>query len=171
MLINGRYEEARELLTSIATFNGKKTPKGQLIAPHPDHKLTFIQQFKGIFTGPYLLLTLLLWTMWFCLSFGGWGYSYISPIAFDKLGTNPYLASLASSAIALLGNILVMLFVDRFPRKPLLIVGFLTSGILTSVAGVYSHPIYLVVMMIIVNFISTAPYVFDCIYIFVNIIV
>ncbi len=71
MLINGRYDEARELLTEIAHYNGKKTPKGNLIATHTDHKLSMREQFVGIFGWSYIRLTLLLWFIWFLLSYGG----------------------------------------------------------------------------------------------------
>jgi putative MFS transporter len=157
MLINGRYEEAKQLLVDIAHFNGKRAPRGNLVAPHHDHKLSLGEQLRGIFSTGYLRLTLLLWVMWFLLSYGGWGYSYLSPIAFDKLGTNPFLASLSGYAVGLVGNILIMLFLDRVPRIPLLVIGFLISGIITAVVGVNSNPYYVIIMVTIVSFTSTVP--------------
>jgi putative MFS transporter len=70
MLINGRTDEAINLVHRIAKWNRKPVPHGYLEAPHPDHKLAVLEQFKGLFRYPYLRVTLLLWPIWFMTSYG-----------------------------------------------------------------------------------------------------
>jgi MFS family permease len=73
------------------------------------------------------------------------------------LGTNPFLGSLSGAVVGLFGNILIMLFMDRIPRKPMLIGGFILSGILTAVAGATTNPYYVITMISIVSFTSSIP--------------
>jgi hypothetical protein len=54
LLTLGRVKEAKEIIRSIAKINVQEIPSGDLIAPHPDHKLTILEQVKGMFGPGYL---------------------------------------------------------------------------------------------------------------------
>ncbi|KAL0481391.1 hypothetical protein AKO1_012697 [Acrasis kona] len=139
MLLNNRNEEAEQLIATIARVNGKNVPTGVLIGVHPEHKLSVLEQVRGMFLSPYLRLTLVLWLIWFMMSFGSWGFTFIIPIVFSKIKTvNPYTSMLIVTGVNFASNVVTMFVLDRIPRRTLTVSSFIFSGICTVFVGISS---------------------------------
>ncbi|KAL0479179.1 svop [Acrasis kona] len=158
MMINGRYNETKELIKKIALTNGKEEPVGRLIAPVPESKLSVVNQLLGVLSRGYLRSTLLLWLVWFLIAYGGWGFSFLSPLTYEKLGANTYLSTFYGSLVTFVGSVLVMFYINLVRRKPVLIVGFLLSGVLLAVTGAYNNVTYMTVFITVSSFVITPPW-------------
>lgn len=84
-----------------------------------------------IFSNKKLLTTTtILMAIWFTLSFGSYGLStWISSIFVDIGESNPYEDSFIFSLANLPGNLVSILFVDKYGRKNLLFIGMFLSGL------------------------------------------
>ncbi|KAL0484026.1 hypothetical protein AKO1_011427, partial [Acrasis kona] len=157
MLLNHRYEEARQVLYSITKMNGKATLQGRLVAPHVKGSIGFFAQFKGIFVNGYWKLSLLLWIMWFCTSYGGWGFNFFVPIAFTKLGTNEFLATFYVQSVNLVASVVTILIIERIPRKNFMAMTYLLSGIATMLIGLSTNTNYVIAQAAISSFLLNIP--------------
>jgi putative MFS transporter len=169
LLVNRREEEALDVLRSVATINQVKREycilfdEGVVLKKiqttvDDDETDHLFKQLRMI-TSPKLLHTsILLWIIWFLLSYGGWGFMFLIPILFNDphSSTNSFVFPIITYAVALVGYLLCCFIIDWYSRRKFATMAFISSGICTIMMGVMSvSPFLILVQSMIVNFIST----------------
>jgi MFS transporter, putative metabolite:H+ symporter len=162
LLTRNRLDEATKIVKSIAFWNGKKAPEGNLVFVHSQKKTkAFFETLSDLFKPQLLLTTVLLWIIWFTLSYGSWGFSFLIPIIFEKINktkSNIYRDSLIMVATGILGFGMMGFLINRMGRRKLMALTFFISGVFTLLCGVWSNPTYVLIMSVYVNFFSSAPW-------------
>jgi len=156
-MVIGQMDKASNVLKAISRINNRPIPRGKLIFHLQHKKPNFVQTFLGLFSREIILTTLLLWVIWFCLSYGSWGFSFIIPIVFDKLnGTRQkgyvYRDTLIVVMVGLIGYFFIVLVINRISRRWLMGFTFILAGISTCLVAVYQNATYVFIMAIFVNF-------------------
>jgi hypothetical protein len=157
MLVRGRYEEARAVLYKIAKVNRAPVLHGRLLAPHPGHQLTIRQQVVGIFGRNFWRLTLSLFVIWFCTSYGGWGFTFLIPIVFKKIGTDQFVATGITQAVTIVSYVILLFTVDRIPRRAIMGVVYLLAMVNTVLIGVSTNDAYVITLSAMANFLINIP--------------
>jgi putative MFS transporter len=135
LLIQGRADEAREVLHHVAAMNGKTIKIGQLEAPRSSGKTTA----STIWRSPLTRRTLLLSVIWFSLSLGYYGIFTWLPSIFVKQGFSfvrsyGYLVLLALAQIP--GYTLAAYLVERIGRKVTLALFLISSALFSYLFAV-----------------------------------
>ncbi|KAG2386213.1 hypothetical protein C9374_002659 [Naegleria lovaniensis] len=169
-LLRQRGGEVHRVINSMAEINcvSKDNPalgwvykrsKWRLRVPKIEKQLNPWEQLKCLFHKDYILGTLLLWLIWFMMSFGGWGFNFLLPIVFVKLqDNNVYLNTFWVTGVGFISNIITLFVIDRISRRALMSSTFIVTGILTAVVGVSEDPIYVLVLSMLSNFFSSFPW-------------
>jgi MFS transporter, putative metabolite:H+ symporter len=163
-LVTGHMEKANAILGHIATLNGKKMPEGKLVYHQANKKSNFIKNLFGLFSKELWLTTVLLWIIWFCLSYGSWGFSFIIPVVLDQLHQGRSKSYIYSDTLLILfvgavGFIFLAFMIDKFGRRTLMGGFFLACGFLTLFTGFLKNGIYVMIFASLVGITST-PYFF-----------
>lgn len=162
-MVHGRMEEAEKIVQDISKMNKSPPPKGKLVFHCKKTNHSFWSSLIGLFDRRIVLTTLLLWIIWFCLSYGSWGFGFIIPIIFDRL--NPgrdksfvYRDTLIMISVGVLGYFVVALIINRIGRRWLMGITFVIAGIFTCLVAASSNATYVLIMAILINFFSSAPW-------------
>eukprot|EP01080_Neovahlkampfia_damariscottae_P010057 gene10057-2481_t len=151
-----------EILRVISVWNRHPLPEGRLVYHATQKKPPLIKTILGLFSRQLIFTTLILWVMWFCLSYGSWGFAFITPLVFEKMhqGDRSYIYSdtLIVTLCGTIGFVALFFLVNIIGRKTLMGVFFIITGVLTVITGVWSNAIYIVTMSSIVNIFSAAPW-------------
>lgn len=162
-MVTGQMDRTQKVINAISRVNEHSPPSGRLVFHLQHKKPDFVQTFLGLFGKDIVLTTLLLWVIWFCLSYGSWGFSFIIPIVFDKIhGTRDksyiYRDTLIVILVSLICYLLILLIINRVGRRWLMGTTFMISGVLTGLIACSQNPTYVFIMAALVNFFSTAPW-------------
>jgi putative MFS transporter len=137
LLIEGREEEARQVLQQVARENGKTLDIDRLRVQERTEEITLTALWKKRFART----TLMLWIGWFCISLGYYGVFIWLPgifvergFAFLRTYQNTFLLALAQ----LPGYFSAAYLVERWGRKWTLTVYLLFSGLFTYLFAVVS---------------------------------
>jgi putative MFS transporter len=148
LLASGQEDKALTVMRTVATMNNRANiqifkKNIRLVSSHQmespvtpeDHSTS--KRFFGLsalWTPELKVTSLLLWAIWFLLSYGSWGYMFLVPILFDKLAReksdpnayadklntdNVYLSSLLVYFVALFGYVVCASIMDKIPRRVL----------------------------------------------------
>jgi MFS transporter, putative metabolite:H+ symporter len=145
-----------EILRIISIWNQHPLPKGKLIYHAGQKKPALAKTILGLFSPQLIFTTILLWVIWFCLSYGSWGFAFITPIVFEKLhrgGDRSYIYSgtLIVQLCGIIGYVFLAFFVNKIGRKMLMGAFFVITGLFTILTGVWSNPIWVLILSSIVN--------------------
>eukprot|EP01080_Neovahlkampfia_damariscottae_P008474 gene8474-296_t len=162
-MVKGKVHKASATLHSIATFNQTKLPKGKLVYHVTGARPALIQSIFGLFSKELWLTTVLLWVMWFCLSYGAWGFSFLIPVVLDQLHQGRsksyiYSDTLVILFVGALGVAALAAVVDKFGRRILMTVFFIACGILTLITGLFKNGAYILIVASLVGITSTPPW-------------
>jgi MFS transporter, putative metabolite:H+ symporter len=130
LLIQGKTEEARDVLHSIARENGQSVEVGDLEAPRGAAGVPFAAIWRGTLARRTILLSI----AWFCLSLGYYGIFSWLPIFFRTQGVdlgNVYRNTLILALAQVPGYMLAAYLVDRAGRRATLAL-FLFASALAS---------------------------------------
>jgi putative MFS transporter len=161
LMISGKVEKAKEILHTMAKWNGVTPPRGRLIFKETEHT----GSHKSI-TNSFLLLSpslfctsILLFIIWFSLSFGGWGIQLILPMAFQQIGSKTiYFNTLFVLAIGGCGYLMCALVGDMVGRRTLLAITFLFTGIFTLLVSLSENSYWVLANAIIAQFFVAFPW-------------
>ncbi len=135
LLINGRQDEMRAVLTQVARENGVAVPDFNIAVPRPSPGVTV----AALWRQPYLRRTLMLWITWFAISLGYYGTFIWLPQIFVSRGftflrtyQNTFLMALAQ----LPGYFSAAYLVERWGRRPTLALYLVLSGLFTYLFAV-----------------------------------
>ncbi|EFC44037.1 predicted protein, partial [Naegleria gruberi] len=121
--------------------------------------LTIFNQFKMLFSKEFLFSTILLFIIWFMLSYGGWGFNFLIPIVFEKIQhNNVYLNSFYVTSVGFISNILTLFIIDKMSRRTLMGITFIFTGIFTALVGVSNNPYSVLTFSMLANFMSSFPW-------------
>ncbi|KAL9651472.1 hypothetical protein ABK040_001419 [Willaertia magna] len=139
---------------------GMEGNEEMVMTQQPMYKLSLLQQLTILFSKDYVFSTVLLCCVWFLMSYGGWGFSFLIPIVFQDLDIgNVYLNTFYVTLVGLLSSVLVVIIIDRVPRKMLLTVSFILTGLVTAFIGVNSESNYkMLVLAMSSNFLASFPW-------------
>ncbi|NDJ52109.1 MAG: MFS transporter [Chloroflexi bacterium] len=132
LLIDGREEEARQVLQQVAAENGVSLHIDRLKAQPRNESVNV----RTLLKAPFLRTTLMLWVAWFAISFGYYGTLIWLPGIFFERGfdfvrtyQNTFILALAQ----LPGYFSAAYLVERWGRKRTLTIYLLFSGAFTFV--------------------------------------
>ncbi len=135
LLIEGREEEARQVLQQVAGENGAAVEIGRLRVQERSEGITVSALWKP----PFPRTTLMLWIAWFCISLGYYGTFIWLPNIFVERGfsflrtyQNVFILALAQ----LPGYFSAAYLVERWGRKVTLAVYLALSGLFTYLFAV-----------------------------------
>ncbi len=135
LLIDGREDEARQVLQQVARENGSDVEVGRLKAEQRSGGMTI----SALWQGRFARTTLMLWIAWFAISLGYYGtFIWLPNIfverGFDFLKTyqNTFILALAQ----LPGYFSAAYLVERWGRKMTLAVYLVLSGLFTYLFAV-----------------------------------
>jgi len=151
LLIDGREEEAREVLQQVARENGK-----DINIPHLKvQERTQTTTVGALWKTPFARTTLMLWLVWFCISLGYYGtFIWLPRIfvsrGFDFLKTyqNTFIMALAQ----LPGYFSAAFLVEKWGRKWTLAVYMVLSGIFTYLFAVVTGVPWIVGAAVLMSF-------------------
>lgn len=130
LLIDGQADKARQVLQQVAKENGSTLAVPRL----QKQGRTTRQPARALWRAPFMRTTLMLWIVWFMISLGYYGtFIWLPRImvaqGFDFLRTyqNTFLMALAQ----LPGYFSAAFLVEKWGRKPTLVVYLIFSGIFT----------------------------------------
>jgi putative MFS transporter len=151
LLIEGREEEARQVLQQVARENGKTLDIDRLKVQERTEEITLTALWKKRFART----TLMLWVGWFCISLGYYGVFFWLPgifvergFAFLRTYQNTFLLALAQ----LPGYFSAAYLVERWGRKWTLVVYLLLSGLFTYLFAVVSGLSFIVGSAMLMSF-------------------
>jgi putative MFS transporter len=137
LLIEGREEEARQVLQQVARENGAALEIGRLQIQERSEGMTVSALWKT----PFVRTTLMLWIAWFCISLGYYGTFIWLPkifvgrgFSFLKTYQNVFIMALAQ----LPGYFSAAYLVERWGRKMTLAIYLALSGLFTYLFAVVS---------------------------------
>ncbi|XP_028401281.1 solute carrier family 22 member 16-like isoform X2 [Dendronephthya gigantea] len=132
LLLNGKKEEAKKVLTKVAKMNKRPLPD-DLVLQKPvitETRMSFRQLFRNWKTAKK---TLICWDLWFVSALVYYGVSYGSV----DLGGNRYLNVFLVSVVEIPSNFALIWAVRRFGRKKCvlfaLVVAFIASAISVAI--------------------------------------
>ncbi|RME70842.1 MAG: MFS transporter [Chloroflexi bacterium] len=135
LLVNGREEEMRAVLTRVAQENGAAVPDLNIAAPPAARRVTV----AALWARPYARRTLMLWVTWFAISLGYYGTFIWLPQIFVSRGftflrtyQNVFIMALAQ----LPGYFSAAYLVERWGRRPTLALYLGLSGVFTYLFAV-----------------------------------
>lgn len=132
LAISGKTDEAREILTQIATENGQPAPEQDLEASNRQGGVTIARLWN-----PRLWRsTLMLWIAWFCVALGFYGLFTWLPQTFVDLGFSTLLTYQTNFILALAqlpGYFSAAYLIERLGRRNTLGAYLLASGIFTFI--------------------------------------
>ncbi|WP_436501781.1 MFS transporter [Actinokineospora sp. HUAS TT18] len=138
----GRYREADAILTRMEA-NVEVDRTVSLATPAAEPAETTPQpetQLRELFSANFRRRTLALWATWFCVFFVTYGYTVWLPTMYVKLGglapSKSLLMTVIVSAAGLVTVYVVSMVVDRFGRRPLLIIAFVVIAAGTGVGAI-----------------------------------
>jgi putative MFS transporter len=151
LLVQGRTEEARNVLQQVAAMNGSSVEVGELSAP----TTTSQASIATIFGSPLTRRTLTLSLIWFALSLGYYGIFTWLPSIFVQQGFSfvrsyGYLILLAVAQIP--GYALAAVLVDRIGRKATLSLFLLSSAAFSYLFAVATTPALIVTGGMLLSF-------------------
>lgn len=123
--VKGRQKEVEEVLQRISKLNQKDLPPGRFVCASPsvDEKLGV----RTLLQPNLRLRTLLLWTIWSCLTFSYYGISFITPRFFGD--RDVYQVTFITTLSEIPGLIIPAFVLDRLGRKRTLVLGFVIGGL------------------------------------------
>ncbi len=137
LLVNGREDEMRAVLTQVAHENGVPVPELTIAIPPRSRGVTV----AALWRRPYARRTLMLWITWFAISLGYYGTFIWLPQIFVTRGftflrtyQNVFLMALAQ----LPGYFSAAYLVERWGRRPTLALYLALSGVFTYLFAVVS---------------------------------
>jgi len=137
LLIDGREEEARQVLQQVARENGTTVEIGRLRMAERSEGITVSALWKA----PFARTTVMLWIAWFCISLGYYGTFIWLPnifvgrgFSFLKTYQNVFIMALAQ----LPGYFSAAYLVEHWGRKMTLATYLVLSGLFTYLFAVVS---------------------------------
>jgi len=151
LLVNGRLEEMRAVLTQVANENGVPVPDLTITVPPRRRGVTV----AALWRRPYVRRTLMLWITWFAISLGYYGTFIWLPSIFVGRGftflrtyQNVFLMALAQ----LPGYFSAAYLVERWGRRPTLALYLVMSGVFTYLFAVVTGLTSIVSMAVLMSF-------------------
>ncbi len=151
LLVNGRLEEMRAVLTQVANENGVPVPDLNIAVPSRQRGVTV----AALWRRPYARRTLMLWITWFAISLGYYGTFIWLPSIFAGRGftflktyQNVFLMALAQ----LPGYFSAAYLVERWGRRPTLALYLVMSGVFTYLFAVVTGLTSIVGMAVLMSF-------------------
>ena len=151
LLVNGRLEEMRAVLTQVANENGVPVPDLTITVPPRRRGVTV----AALWRRPYARRTLMLWITWFAISLGYYGTFIWLPSIFVGRGftflrtyQNVFLMALAQ----LPGYFSAAYLVERWGRRPTLALYLVMSGVFTYLFAVVTGLTSIVGMAVLMSF-------------------
>jgi putative MFS transporter len=151
LLVNGRLEEMRAVLTQVANENGVPVPDLNIAVPARQRGVTV----AALWRRPYARRTLMLWITWFAISLGYYGTFIWLPsifvgrgFTFLKTYQNVFLMALAQ----LPGYFSAAYLVERWGRRPTLALYLVMSGVFTYLFAVVTGLTSIVGMAVLMSF-------------------
>jgi len=151
LLVNGRLEEMRAVLTQVANENGVPVPDLTITVPPRRRGVTV----AALWRRPYARRTLMLWITWFAISLGYYGTFIWLPSIFVGRGftflrtyQNVFLMALAQ----LPGYFSAAYLVERWGRRPTLALYLVMSGVFTYLFAVVTGLTSIVSMAVLMSF-------------------
>ena len=151
LLVNGRQEEMRAVLTQVANENGVPVPDLNIAVPPRQRGATV----TALWRRPYARRTLMLWITWFAISLGYYGTFIWLPsifvgrgFTFLKTYQNVFLMALAQ----LPGYFSAAYLVERWGRRPTLALYLVMSGVFTYLFAVVTGLTSIVGMAVLMSF-------------------
>lgn len=151
LLVNGRQEEMRAVLTRVANENGVPVPDLNIAVPSRQRGVTV----AALWRRPYARRTLMLWITWFAISLGYYGTFIWLPSIFVGRGftflrtyQNVFLMALAQ----LPGYFSAAYLVERWGRRPTLALYLVMSGVFTYLFAVVTGLTSIVGMAVLMSF-------------------
>lgn len=131
LLVNGKTEQARQVLELVARENGNKLPNLPL---QPIEQKAQVSRSSDLWRPKLRRTTLLLWVMWFAISLGYYGVFTWLPTFFKSSGmaTLPvYQNSFLMALAQLPGYFSAAYLVEKIGRKRTLAIYLAASGVFT----------------------------------------
>uniref|UniRef100_A0A6A7FXZ3 Synaptic vesicle 2-related protein isoform X3 n=1 Tax=Hirondellea gigas TaxID=1518452 RepID=A0A6A7FXZ3_9CRUS len=137
LLLKCKFEKAEKILHNIVEENRGQYPKGTLIR-EKEIQNGSIQDLLRI---EFRRTTLILWFIWFSVTFGYFGIIFITPRFFDH--SDIYLVTFITTISEIPGFLLPLVFVDRIGRKNGMLLFFVMFGCFClSLIDVFQIPTY-----------------------------
>jgi MFS transporter, putative metabolite:H+ symporter len=151
LLVNGRAEEARQVLERVARENGTTLPPGELVPPPKAAPA----RVRDLWQPRLRRTTLLLWLIWFAISLGYYGIFTWLPTYFRSSGMemlpvyqNTFLLALAQ----LPGYFSAAYLVEKVGRRKTLAFYMVASGLFTYLFAVATSLPMIVAMAVWMSF-------------------
>jgi putative MFS transporter len=135
LLINGRQDEMRAVLTQVARENRVQVPELAIATPPATRRVTV----AALWRQPYTRRTLMLWIAWFAISLGYYGTFIWLPQIFVSRGftfLRTYQNTLLLALAQLPGYFSAAYLVERWGRRPTLALYLALSGVFTYLFAV-----------------------------------
>lgn len=153
LLLQGRGDEARDALQRVAVINNRPLEIGELAA---DTRAA--SSNRSLWQPSLVRRTLMLSVMWFSLALGYYGIFTWLPSIFAASGFSfiqryAYPLQLALAFAQIPGYILAAILIDRWGRKPTLIVYLVGGAVFSFLFAVASTPTLFVVFSMLLSFV------------------
>lgn len=153
LLVNGRAEEAREVLQTVARINGQKIEIGELRGDQGGAK----PGLGAIWQPAVVRKTLMLSVMWFSLSLGYYGiFTWLPPIfaasGFTFIRTYAYPLQLLLALAQIPGYVLAAILIDRWGRKPTLVSYLIGGALFSFIFAVAGTPLLFILSSMLLAF-------------------
>ena len=153
LLVNGRPDEAREVLQTVARVNGRNVEIHALRAEPQAAKPGLGSIWQAGLARKSLMLSL----MWFGLSFGYYGiFTWLPPIfaksGFTFIRTYAYPLQLLLALAQIPGYVLAAYLIERWGRKPTLAAYLVGGAIFSFVFAVAGTPLTFILSSMLLSF-------------------
>lgn len=132
LLVNGKKEQAREILEKVAAVNKKEMPRDELQVPVTTANQGVLELFK---TWKMAKMSLAQIYIWFVVGMGYYGLSLSS----GEFGGSIYLNFILTSLVEIPANFLVIHNCNRFGRKKTTIAHMVAAGIAVVAVSLIPH--------------------------------
>lgn len=152
LLVNGKTEEARQVLARVAKENGRELPDLPL---QPIHEIAQRSRSRDLWRPELRRTTLLLWVMWFAISLGYYGVFTWLPTFFRSSGMESlpvYQNSFILALAQLPGYFSAAYLVEKLGRKRTLALYLAASGVFTYLFAVVGSLTGMVMMGVWMSF-------------------
>lgn len=152
LLVNGKTEEARQVLERVARENGRELPDLPL---QPIRETAQRSRSRDLWRPELRRTTLLLWVMWFAISLGYYGVFTWLPTFFRSSGMESlpvYQNSFILALAQLPGYFSAAYLVEKLGRKRTLALYLAASGVFTYLFAVVGSLTSMVVMGVWMSF-------------------
>jgi putative MFS transporter len=153
LAISGRADEAKEILTRVATANGSTAPEGELIAGRRQSRTTV----ASLWAPGLRRLTVMLWIAWFCIALAYYGLFTWLPQTFVERGFSFLLTYQTNFILALAqlpGFFSAAYLIERLGRRNTLGLYLLASGLFTFLFAIATGFGFILASAILMSFFS-----------------